>query len=79
MPVSKDEFPEREFWGRAVSFSASDCETLYWLVEESQIEPELKERLTNKLRGYYVSPKTQKMAQKLLKSRAKAARQRRFA
>lgn len=71
MPVSKDEFPEREFWGRSIFLSAKDCETLFWLTEESHLEPQLKERLANKLRGYYVSPKTQAMACNLLKSRAR--------
>lgn len=74
MPLNKNEFPEREFWARQISFTANDCETLYWLVQESAIGEELKERLSNKLRGYFVSSLTEIQSRKLLAGRARARR-----
>lgn len=74
MPLSKKEFPEREFWSRQIHFTAQDCETLYWLVKESGVSDGQKERLTNKLRGYFVSHETQQRSAKLLANRAKKYR-----
>lgn len=71
MPVSKQEFGDIKFAGRQISFSAGDCEILYWLVEESGLSDELKLRLTNKLRGYFVSAKTEAQSRKILTARAK--------
>lgn len=67
---NKDEFPDREFTGRQVSLTAKDVETLYWLVEESSIGEQEKERLTNKIRGYFVSPQTEAKSKRLLDKRA---------
>jgi len=74
MPLSKEEFPDREFCGRQISFTASDCETLYWLVNESGISETLKERFSNKLRGYFVSAQTQAQSQAMLARRSKTRR-----
>lgn len=76
MALNKEEYPEREFWGRQVSFSAQDCETLFYLVEESSLPFELKERFCNKLRGYFLSPETEQRSRRMLESRAKKMRKR---
>lgn len=76
MPTCQTIKSEREFWSRQIHFTASDCETLYWLVEESGMNEEQKLRLTNKLKGYFVSPRTQALSKKLLAKRAREARKR---
>lgn len=45
MPVRQEEFPDLDFRPRSTYFSANECETLFWLVEESGIDVDTKQRL----------------------------------
>lgn len=65
---------EIPFYGRQIFFSAKDCEAMFWLVEESGMDDEQKIRLTNKLRGWFVSPETEERSRKLLAKRSRRMR-----
>ena len=62
------DFELQKFKGCQRSFTAKECETLFWLVEESGIEEEAKLRLKNKLQGEYVSDETYEFGQRMQKS-----------
>lgn len=69
MPISKDRFEEDFKYAKQVHLTGADREVLYWLVQESSIDDDVKERLSNKVQGFFVSPKTELLSRKLLERR----------
>lgn len=68
MPYSFENEPDFSF-SKQIQLRGKEREILYWLVKESGIDEAQKERLSNKLAGWFVSEETQRRSDKLLKQR----------